>query len=334
MKSASFSRTYHRKTAAPMNTPPAQISENTGSTKGSAGSESPHQENEGISKGSPCSATASTTAPQKGRKRKTKAKDGGSNESDEATVPKRTRFRGQVRGSRNNTDTNNLDTGTFLRYLMHIWDAFPEEKVEPVTYFDPCWFYMYTNQNRSADVVSWIKEKGIFSKKYVFVPIVMWSHWSLLIFCHLGQSLHSKTDAPCMLLLDSLQRTGPTRLESFIRRLLIDIYKSEDRPESKQQLSKIPLLIPKVPQQKKGDECGFYVLYYIHLFVERLPERFSISEGYPYFMKRAMFTDEEVESFSKTLAALPVAVSDHDPASVDSDDSVELIETPLSDDRS
>lgn len=73
---------------------------------------------EGISKESPCSATASTTAPQKGRKRKTKAKDGGSNESDEATVPKRTRFRGQVRGSRNNTDTNNLDTGTFLRYLM------------------------------------------------------------------------------------------------------------------------------------------------------------------------------------------------------------------------
>lgn len=51
-------------------------------------------------------------------------------------------------------------------------------------------------------------------------------------------------------------------------------------------------------------------------------------------MKRDWFTDEEVESFSKTLAALPVAVSDHDPASVDSDDSVELIETPLSDDRS
>lgn len=213
---------------------------------------------------------------------------------------------------------------------MHLWDAFPEEKVKTATYFDPWWFYMYANQNRSANVVSWIKEKGIFSKKYVFVPIVMWSHWSLLIFCHLGRSLHSKTDAPCMLLLDSSHGTGPTRLESFIRRLLIDIYESEERPESKQQLSKMPLLIPKVPQQKKGDECGFYVLHYIHLFMERAPERFSISEGYPYFMEKDWFTNEEVESFIKTLDTLPAVVSDHDhdPGSMDSSDSVELIETP------
>lgn len=51
-------------------------------------------------------------------------------------------------------------------------------------------------------------------------------------------------------------------------------------------------------------------------------------------MKRDWFTDEEVESFSKNLDALPVAVIDHDPPSVDSDDSVELIETPVSGNRS
>lgn len=168
------------------------------------------------------------------------------------------------------------------------------------TYLDPLWFCMYANKDneRKASVLSWIKKKDIFSKKYVFVPIVMGyvilekliiktrvcvvilsrfgrSHWSLLIFCNLGESVS------CMLLLDSLQATGSTELKRYIRRynyllififliniyvasfswhwplylaidnliycsFLIGIYESEERPETRKQLSKIPFLIPKV----------------------------------------------------------------------------------------
>ncbi|XP_011080477.1 ubiquitin-like protease 4 isoform X1 [Sesamum indicum] len=293
----------------------------------------------GVSKECQCPTSSTTCRParRRGRKRKTKPKNELSD--SEVTVPLRIHFRGQARrgqyGSNTTTDERGkLDSATFLHYFMHIWSAFPEEKVKSVAYFDPLWFDLYANENNRVMVLNWIKEKNIFSKKYVLVPIVMWSHWSLLIFCHLGESRHSRTATPCMLLLDSLHAIGPTRLEPLIRRLLFDIFVSEEKLESKEQLKKIPLLIPKVPQQRKGEECGFYVLYYINLFLESAPQNFDISEGYPYFfplylqMKKDWFTAEGVESFCKRLDSFPVVSSDHDDsASVDSSNSVELIET-------
>lgn len=43
-----------------------------------------------------------------------------------------------------------------------------------------------------------------------------------------------------------------------------------------------------VPQQRNGEECGNFVLYYINLFIESAPENFSISEGYPYFVSSSV----------------------------------------------
>lgn len=53
-------------------------------------------------------------------------------------------------------------------------------------------------------------------------------------------------------------------------------------------------------------------------------------------MNKDWFTDEAVEAFSKSLADLPVAVSDRDgdPVSNDSSDSVEVSMTPFPDDSS
>ncbi|KAL3828671.1 hypothetical protein ACJIZ3_017473 [Penstemon smallii] len=288
---------------------------------------------EGNSEECPGSSTACSRARGKGNKRKPKPKDESSSDS-EAIVPRRIRFRGQARRLRNSRDTisscelGKLDSATFLHYFMHVWSAFPEEKLKSVTYFDPLWFNLYANEKDRAMVLKWVKEKGVFSKKYVLVPIVLWSHWSLLICCNLGESLQSKTTTPCLLLLDSLRAIGPKRLEPLIRRLLLDLYTIEGRLENKQQLQqlkKTPLLIPPVPQQRKGEECGYYVLYYISLFLESAPENFNLSEGYPYFMKKDWFTDEGVESFYKTLDAFPTALSDHDDSD-SSSDCIELIE--------
>ncbi|KAL0389256.1 UNVERIFIED_CONTAM: putative ubiquitin-like-specific protease 2B [Sesamum calycinum] len=138
------------------------------------------------------------------------------------------------------------------------------------------------------------------------------SHWFLLIFCHLGESLESSTRTPCMLLLDSLHTLGPLRLEPLIRRFVLDIYETEDRPECKDMVQNIPLLVPQVPQQRNGEECGIFVLYYTNLFLENAPENFSISEGYPYFMKEDWFTEEELEGFYKRLESLGTESSDSD----------------------
>ncbi|GAV68013.1 Peptidase_C48 domain-containing protein [Cephalotus follicularis] len=193
-----------------------------------------------------------------------------------------------------------LNSATFDRYLENLWRSFPKEKITSFSYIDSLWFSLYTNASSRTKVLDWIKRSHIFSKKYVFVPIVLWSHWSLLIFCHFGESLQSKRRTPCMLLLDSLEMAGPKRLEPDIRKFVLDIYKAEGRPETKKMISRIPLLVPKVPQQRDDEECGRFVLYYINLFVEGAPENFS-TENFPYFMKKDWFSEEGLERFCERL---------------------------------
>ncbi|GFZ17424.1 hypothetical protein Acr_26g0006940 [Actinidia rufa] len=82
---------------------------------------------------------------------------------------------------------------------------------------------------------------------------------------------------------------------------VLDIYKSEGRPENEEQIYGIPLKVPKVPQQRNRYECGNFVLYYLNLFAESAPESFSISEGYPYFMKEDWFSPEGLACFCQRL---------------------------------
>lgn len=195
---------------------------------------------------------------------------------------------------------NKLDSGKFEHLLDNLWRSFSEDKKVGFTYLDSLWFDLYRKPSSKAKVLTWIKRKHIFSKKYVLVPIVCWRHWNLLILCNFGGSFESKTRTPCMLLLDSLEMSNPWRFEPDIRKFVMDIYKAEDRPETKELISRIPLLVPKVPQQRNGEECGNFVLYFINLFVEGAPENFNL-EDYPYFMEKNWFTAEDLDCFCERL---------------------------------
>ncbi|XVF54632.1 hypothetical protein PTKIN_Ptkin05aG0197000 [Pterospermum kingtungense] len=221
--------------------------------------------------------------------------------SDPGEIPCRARSKRQMESKNSiSKQKTKMDDGAFQCYLENLWRTFPEDKRSAFAYFDCLWFALYRNSSFREKVLSWIKKKQIFSKKYVLVPIVCWSHWSLVIFCHFGESLQSKTKTPCILLLDSLQMANPMRLEPDIRKFVFDIYKAEGRPEEKQMIYRIPLLVPKVPQQRDDKECGNFVLYYLNLFVESAPENFTV-EGYPYFMKKDWFNAEGVDRFCETL---------------------------------
>ncbi|XP_059315060.1 probable ubiquitin-like-specific protease 2B isoform X2 [Lycium ferocissimum] len=219
---------------------------------------------------------------------------------DSAVEPRRSsRFHG-VSNRRNCTSEEKLNSCNFDCYLKNIWSELPEDKKSLFLCLDSMWFSSYTTKAFKPKVLRWIKNKNIFSKKYVLVPIVLWNHWCLLIFCHLGESLESESTTPCMLLLDSLQMAN-LQFEPEIRKFVSDIFKTEERPESQKLIKKIKLLVPKVPQQKNDTDCGKYVLYYISLFLDCAPENFSISEGYPYFMKEDWFTLDQLESFWQKL---------------------------------
>ncbi|KAF5730925.1 Cysteine proteinases superfamily protein putative isoform 1 [Tripterygium wilfordii] len=200
-------------------------------------------------------------------------------------------------------ETKKLDSTTFESYFQNLWRSLPEDKRISFTYIDCLWFSLYMNISTKEKVLSWIKRKQIFSKKYVIVPIVIWSHWNLLIFCNFDESMQSKTRTPCMLLLDSLENANPRRLEPDIRKFVWDIYKTEGRTEDRKSIYRIPLLVPKVPQQRDGEECGGFVLYYINQFVQGAPENFSIKD-FPYFMDRNWFSADIVAHFCGELKAL------------------------------
>lgn len=55
-----------------------------------------------------------------------------------------------------------------------MWRELSEEKKNEFAYLNSLWFSLYVNGAYKEKVLSWIKKKDIFSKKYVFVPIVLW----------------------------------------------------------------------------------------------------------------------------------------------------------------
>jgi hypothetical protein len=55
-----------------------------------------------------------------------------------------------------------------------VWTCIDPEKMSDYAYFDSLWFNIYTNENDKSNVLRWIKAKKIFTRCYVFVPIVGW----------------------------------------------------------------------------------------------------------------------------------------------------------------
>ncbi|MQL84287.1 hypothetical protein Taro_016803, partial [Colocasia esculenta] len=168
-----------------------------------------------------------------------------------------------------------LNTNDFQSHIQYLWSIFSTEELDSFDYFDCLWFAYSMKSSTQGKVVSWIKHKNVFTKKYTF------GHWSLLILCHLGGS--SLSNPPVMLLLDSLHSADPTRLFSEIKKFVFAIYAAKGREESEEEIASIPLLVPQVPQQVNGTECGFFVLCYIYLFIKSAPHSFSLND-YPYFV--------------------------------------------------
>ncbi|KAI4343657.1 hypothetical protein L6164_010979 [Bauhinia variegata] len=128
------------------------------------------------------------------------------------------------------------------------------------------------------------------------VPLKPRDLWTLLILCNFGESSQSTTRTRCMLLLDSLEMADAKRFEPEIRKFVQDIYKTQGRPETKDAIYRIPFLVPEVPQQRDGEACGSFVLYFINLFLQKAPEIFNMN-GYPYFMNKNWFTLEGLVDF-------------------------------------
>lgn len=61
-----------------------------------------------------------------------------------------------------------------------MWRTLSEDEKSDFTYLDSLWFSLHAKGDQKMKVLSWIKKKNIFSKRYVFVPIVQ---WYVVTFC-------------------------------------------------------------------------------------------------------------------------------------------------------
>ncbi|XP_044974091.1 probable ubiquitin-like-specific protease 2B [Hordeum vulgare subsp. vulgare] len=192
---------------------------------------------------------------------------------------------------RDKTKKEKLDTDTFELCMEDVWSCMGiQEKKKEYAYLNSLWFTMYTKWDNKSRILKWIKAKKIFTRRYVFVPIILWGHWSLLVLCNFGKTKYLGTKkGPRMLLLDSLKGAEPGRLQPIINRFIVDILKIKEREELEQFINEVKLEFPKVPQQS-GEDCGMYVLYFVHCFLvnEKLREDLSHLD--------VLFDQEELKS--------------------------------------
>ncbi|KAE8776082.1 Ubiquitin-like-specific protease 2 [Hordeum vulgare] len=214
---------------------------------------------------------------------------------------------------RDKENQDKLDTRIFDLYMEDLWKRTDEDQKNAYAYLDPLWFNSYVNggNEQKSRILRWTKKLKIFSRKYVFVPIVLWGHWNLLVLCHFDETDCSDAKkGPRMLLLDSLNTTDPKRLGPDIRGFIRGIYEIEERKESAHFIEKIRLEFPKVPQQN-GEECGIYVLYFINCFLQNgklaeVLQNKTLEEDFKQLFDDGTFDPEELENFRKDVHAFQV----------------------------
>ncbi|KAE8688935.1 hypothetical protein F3Y22_tig00110946pilonHSYRG00021 [Hibiscus syriacus] len=71
-----------------------------------------------------------------------------------------------------NTRQQGIYSNQFSYCFEIIWKSFSDDRRDSFTYPDCLWFSWYMDELYKERVLAWIGQKQIFSKKYVFVPIV------------------------------------------------------------------------------------------------------------------------------------------------------------------
>ncbi|KAI3831557.1 hypothetical protein MKX03_029515 [Papaver bracteatum] len=179
-----------------------------------------------------------------------------------------------------------LDSNKFQFYFEDmLWSSLSAETKNSFAYLDCFWFSLYREGLPKARVLTWVKGGHVLSKKYVLVPLSF-------DLCHFGESLESRTTKPCMLLLDSLEMADPRQFEPDIRSMFIfDIYKVEGKLDHKKAIRKFLCW--------NKDDCGFFVLYFIDLFMRYAPHKFSIDERIPFLAESMQNFCSQVTSFCR-----------------------------------
>ncbi|KAK1391148.1 hypothetical protein POM88_019326 [Heracleum sosnowskyi] len=197
-----------------------------------------------------------------------------------------------------------------IYYMRRLWSFLPESIKGCCVYIDPAWMLKFRTQFKEREgVIEWLGRLNIFMKKYVFFPLCLSNHWTLVILCNPGGDIKRKKERPSMILLDSLDGSMKSEVEIFMSSVLHELYKN--RCISQNDFGNIKLAIPKVPKQIDDKTCGFFVLYYMTLFLKEIQVKFDFETGYPAFLNRDWFTQQEFDCFHRRLSDIFNRIDDY-----------------------
>ncbi|KAK9070300.1 hypothetical protein SSX86_010700 [Deinandra increscens subsp. villosa] len=143
-------------------------------------------------------------------------------------------------------------------------------------------------------VKKWTRKVNLFEKDYVFIPVNYNYHWSLIVFCHLGEvatyedeDVNESMKVPCILHMDSI-RGSHTGLQGLVQSYLKEEWKARQQVDSEDIASRfddLRFISLELPQQQNLFDCGLFLLHYVELFLEQAPLQFNpfkISQSFSF----------------------------------------------------
>jgi len=188
---------------------------------------------------------------------------------------------------------------TLIDFWMK-WISRSENSLESNLHFFTSHFFTTLMEDSIETVTSWTAKKNIdiFSKKFIFIPINEYLHWSLCVVINSSMVLNlaansssklendcredSQSEYPVILFMDSLKAHKKVKVAKNIRRWMNSEAKRlghiEDDGDDLFTPQSIKLFDPKIPYQSNSWDCGVFVCRYAYSLLLLRNEAFTKSK--------------------------------------------------------
>ncbi|GJS65455.1 probable ubiquitin-like-specific protease 2B isoform X1 [Tanacetum coccineum] len=195
-------------------------------------------------------------------------------------------------------DFDLLEPGTFLNdtiidfYIKYLKNKLNPDERHRFHFFNSFFFRKLADPDKSPldastgsagyqRVKKWTRKVSLFEKDFVFIPVNYNYHWSLIVICHLGEvATYDDGDAnesnklPCVLHMDSI-RGSHAGLKGLVQSYLREEWIGRQQVASEDISSRfdnLRFLYLELPQQENSFDCGLFLLHYVELFLEQVPQ--------------------------------------------------------------
>ncbi|KAL3830387.1 hypothetical protein ACJIZ3_019189 [Penstemon smallii] len=194
---------------------------------------------------------------------------------------------------RPNTFVNDTIIDFYIKYLK---TGLKAEKKIKFHFFNSFFFRKLADMDKDPSsafdgnaafhrVRKWTRKINMLEKDYIFIPVNYNYHWSLVVICYFGEVASYKdvepersVRVPCILHMDSIKGSH-AGLKDLMQSYLWEEWKERQKETSEDLFLKfrnLKFVSLELPQQQNSYDCGLFLLHYVELFLDEIPDNFSI----------------------------------------------------------